>query len=171
MARQIYTTLGSIFSATSVAFFVTFAGAAAAQEAVSPASIVIPESGSLDTPLTTQVPDAFRGLEVFIDRKLGNCVACHTNFDVAAMQFLGEIGPELDWIGDRLTEGELRAIMVDSKAVFGSHTVMPAFYTGREGNRTLAGFQGKTILTALQVEDVVAYLSSLSQETGFDGVD
>lgn len=165
------TTFGQTLPATFVAISIALSGAAMAQEITPPENVVVPDSGSLDAPLTSQIPDPFRGLEVFIDRKLGNCVACHTNFDVAAMQFLGELGPNLDWIGDRLTEGELRAIIVDSKAVFGSHTTMPAFYTSRPGNRTLEAFQGKTILTAIQVEDVVAYLSSLSQETGFDGVD
>jgi len=145
--------------------------AASAQEIVAPIDVVITDDYRVETPLTTETPDAFRGLEVFVNRKLGNCVACHTNFDVAAMQFLGEIGPNLDWIGDRYTEAEIRAILVDSKMVLGSGTVMPAFYTSREGFRTLEAFKGKTILTALQVEDVVAYLSSLSQESGFDGVD
>jgi len=146
-------------------------GSASAQD-VTPASlVVISEYGTVDAPLTTAIPDPFRGLEIFVNVKLGNCAACHTNFDVAAMQFLGEIGPNLDWVGDRLTEAEIRAILVDPKAVLNSDTVMPAFYTAREGFRTLEAFKGKTILTALQVEDVVAYLSSLSQESGFDGVD
>ncbi len=150
---------------------VSIVSPAAAQTVTSPADVVITDNFTVEEPLTDALPDAFRGLDVFVDRKLGNCVACHSNFDVAAMQFLGEIGPNLDWIGDRLSEGEIRAIMVDSKVVLGDQTVMPAFYTARPGFRTLESFQGKTILTALQVEDVVAYLSSLSQETGFDGVD
>ncbi len=153
------------------AIFLAVAASVSAQEIIPPEDVVIIDDYRVDTPLTTAQPDPFRGLEVFVDRKLGNCVACHTNFDVAAMQFLGEIGPNLDWIGDRLTEAEIRAILVDSKVVLGPGTVMPAFYTARPGFRTLEAFQGKTILTALQVEDVVAYLSSLSQETGFDGVD
>ncbi len=152
-------------------FIAVFAMSASAQTVVSPADVIITEYNSVEDPLTDELPDAFRGLDVFIDRKLGNCVACHTNFDVAAMQFLGEIGPNLDWIGDRLSEGEIRAVLVDAKIVLGDQTVMPAFYTARPGFRTLESFQGKTILSALQVEDVVAYLSSLSQETGFDGVD
>ncbi len=150
---------------------VLVAGQVNAQEIVLPADVVMTDDFRVNTPLTNTLPDPFRGLEVFIDRKLGNCVACHSNFDVAAMQFLGDIGPNLDWIGDRLSEEEIRAILVDSKMVLGSGTVMPAFYTSRAGNRTLEAFKGKTILTALQVEDVVAYLSSLSQESGFDGVD
>lgn len=154
------------FAATLMAVSTTVA-----QEVTPPADVTITNDLRVESPLTNEVPDPFRGLEVFVNRKLGNCVACHTNFDVAAMQFLGEIGPNLDWIGDRYSEQEIRAIMVDSKVVLGSGTVMPAFYTARPGNRTLAAFQGKTILTALQVEDVVAYLSSLSQESGFDGID
>ena len=159
------------FMASAAAWLVLAAGQMQAQEVVAPSDVVITEDFRVITPLTNELPDAFRGLEVFIDRKLGNCVACHTNFDVAAMQFLGEIGPNLDWIGDRLSEENIRAIMVDSKAALGAGTVMPAFYTARAGNRTLEAFQGKTILTALQVEDIVAYLSSLSQESGFDGID
>jgi len=138
---------------------------------VAPADVEITSEFTVPQPLTTEMSDAFRGLNVFTDRKLGNCVACHSNFDVAGMQFLGEIGPNLDWIGDYLTEAEIRAIIVDSKQVLGSGTVMPAFYTTREGVRTLEEFRGKTILTALQVEDVVAYLVSLTRNENFDGVD
>ena len=156
----------------SMGFSLSFMiGSVAAQEIVAPVDVVITEDFRVEEPLTSETPDPFRGLEVFVNRKLGNCVACHTNFDAAGMQFLGEIGPNLDWVGDRFSEAEIRAILVDSKVVFGLGTVMPAFYTSRENFRTLEAFKGKTILTALQVEDVVAYLSSLSQESGFDGVD
>ena len=144
---------------------------ALAQEVVLPGAVEFSEDFTIEAPLTTGIPDPFRGLEVFIDRKLGNCVACHTNNDVAAMQFLGQIGPVLDWVGDRMTEGEIRAVLVDPKIVLNPDTLMPAFYTDRTGSRVMADFQGKTILTAQQIEDVVAYMSSLSQETGFDGVD
>lgn len=153
------------------AVFVLGGSAVLAQDVVAPGSVEITAGSTIDYPLTTEAPDPFRGLDIFVNRKLGNCVACHSNFDVAAMQFLGDIGPNLDWIGDRLTEGEIRAILVDSKFVLGPQTIMPAFYTSRSGFRTLEAFQGKTILTAIQLEDVVAYLSSLSQDTAFDGVD
>lgn len=153
------------------AAFFSWVSSSSAQDVIAPDQVAISDRLTIDIPLTIEMPDAFRGLEVFIDRKLGNCVACHTNHDVAAMQFLGKIGPELNWIGDRMSEGEIRAILVDAKAVLGPHTIMPAFYTARPGFRTLAAFEGKTILTALQIEDVVAYLSSLSQDTAFDGVD
>lgn len=138
---------------------------------IAPADVKITDEFTVDTPLTSETPDAFRGLNIFINSKLGNCVACHSNFDVAGMQFLGEIGPNLDWIGDYYTEAQIRAILVDSKQVLGPNTLMPAFYTTREGFRTLEEFRGKTILTALQVEDVVAYLTSLTRGENFDGVD
>lgn len=159
------------FIASLNACLILASGPIFAQTVVPPSEVTITDDFRIVAPLTDERPDAFRGLEVFVNVKLGNCVACHTNFDVAAMQFLGEIGPNLDWIGDRLSEEEIRAIMVDSKVVLGSGTLMPAFYSARPGFRTLETFEGKTILTALQVEDIVAYLSSLSQESGFDGVD
>lgn len=140
-------------------------------QTVLPEDVVITASGEVVTPLTSEPGDPFRGLNIFIDRKLGNCVACHTNFDVASMQFLGKIGPNLDWIGDYYTEAELRGILVDPKLVLNPGTVMPAFYTTRIGYRTLEEFQGKTILTAQQVEDVVAYMASLARTDTFDGVD
>lgn len=142
-----------------------------AQEVTPPEAVVLTSDNRIELPLTTATPDPFRGLEAFVNVKLGNCVACHTNFDVAAMQFLGEIGPDLNWIGDRLSVEELRAIVVDPKAAISPDTIMPAFYTPRPGFRTLENFEGKTILTANQVEDIVAYLSSLSKDTTFDGVD
>lgn len=153
------------------AFFIALGTSVSWAQEVTPSDVTYSSATTIETPLTTAEPDAFRGLNIFIDRKLGNCVACHSNFDVASMQFLGEIGPNLDWIGDYYSRGELRAILVDSKIIFGPNTVMPAFYTAREGNRTLESFQGKTILTALEVEDVVAYLSSLTRGETFDGVD
>jgi sulfur-oxidizing protein SoxX len=129
-----------------------------------PPGAVAPDADlEIKTPLTDAEADAFRGLEVFVDRKRGNCVACHSNFDVAAMQFLGEIGPNLDWVGDRLSPAQLRAIVVDPKTVYGAQTIMPAFYSDRGGARVLEKFRGKPILTAQEVEDVVAYLSELSR--------
>lgn len=138
----------------------TVGGGACAGE-VAPEAVVFSDGLTVEAPLTGEPGDGFRGLQVFIDRKRGNCVACHTNFDVAAMQFLGEIGPSLDWVGERWSRAELRAILVDPKRVFGARTIMPAFYTGRGGFRTAEEFVGKPILTAQEVEDVVAYLSEL----------
>lgn len=135
----------------------------AASGEVTPEEVEFTEALTVEQPLTAQRGRPFAGLEVFIDRKLGNCVACHTNFDVQAMQFLGNIGPSLDWVGDRLSPAQLRAILIDAKQVFGPETIMPAFYSTKGGYRTAEAFAGKPILTAQQIEDLVAYLGSLKK--------
>lgn len=136
------------------------AGPAQAGE-IAPRDVVIGADLEVAAPVTDARARAFRGLQVFIDRKRGNCVACHTNFDVAAMQFLGDVGPSLDWVGDRLSPAKLRAIIVDAKKVFGEGTVMPAFYSTRGGARVREDLRGTPVLTAQEVEDLVAYLSEL----------
>lgn len=138
---------------------------------VPPSEVIISSDLTVENPLSPEPGDPFRGLEVFIDRKLGNCVACHVNFDVEAMQFLGDVGPELNWIGDNYSEAELRAILVDASAVFGEQTIMPSFYAINHGERVREKFAGKPILNAQQIEDVVAYLSSLSNANTFEGAD
>ncbi len=57
----------------------------------------------------------------------------------------------------------MRAILVDSKAVFGDQTIMPAFYRTAGLNKVAEDFAGKTILTAQQVEDIIAYLMTLKE--------
>ncbi|MEM7496640.1 MAG: sulfur oxidation c-type cytochrome SoxX [Pseudomonadota bacterium] len=120
--------------------------------------------GMVAAPLTAEPGDAERGRETFAGRKLGNCLACHENADMMdEQQFHGEVGPPLDGVADRWSEAELRAIVINSKAVFGDHTIMPAFYRTTGFNRPLDKFEGKTILSAQQVEDVVAYLKTLKE--------
>ncbi len=136
------------------------AGAAAAEMA--PSSVVI-ANGAVATPLTATPGDAQRGRVTFAARKLGNCLACHQNADMEGEElFHGEVGPVLDGVAERWSEAELRAIVVNSKDVFGEHTIMPAFYRDTGYNRPLADFEGKTILSAQQVEDIVAYLQTLT---------
>ena len=103
------------------------------------------------------------GKKIAFDRKKGNCLACHTNSDRDDQSFHGEVGPTLDGAGDRWTEAELRGIVANAKMTF-EDTIMPAFYRVDGFNRTLEKFDGKSILTPEQVEDVVAYLMTLKDE-------
>lgn len=105
--------------------------------------------------------DPAEGAKVFKNRKLGNCLACHANTEMNEELFHGEVGPELDGVAERYTSEELRAIIIDSKQVFGDQTIMPGFYTLDLGVRVAKKFQDKTILNAQQVEDVLAYLNTL----------
>jgi len=116
---------------------------------------------SIDESLTGSAGDAASGREIFSNRKLGNCLACHQNSDMQDQQFHGEVGPSLDGAGSRWKEGQLRTIVVNAKAVFTKETVMPGFYSLDVGEDVREDLIGKTILSANQVEDVVAYLLTL----------
>jgi len=136
---------------------------AASAEMVGPKEVVY-DDFAVTASLTGKPGDPIEGRIVFADRKLGNCLACHANEDLADQLFHGEVGPVMDGVGDRWSPEELRGIVVNSKQVFGPETVMPAFYRIIEGQRIRKEFVDKTILTAEQVEDVVAYLSTLKEE-------
>jgi len=119
------------------------------------------ENDRVATSLTGVAGNPEEGAKIFANKKLGNCLACHVNSDQKKQLFQGNVGPELDGIGRRRNPEELRAIVSNSKAVFGPDTVMPGFYSLKVGVNVREDLVGKTILTAQQVEDVVAYLSTL----------
>ncbi len=120
------------------------------------------EDGVVAQSLTGVAGDPVAGRETFAGRKLGNCLACHVNADLSEQSFHGEVGPALDGVADRWTEAELRGIVANSKMMF-EGTIMPGFYV-TTATRPLEEFAGTTILTAQQVEDVVAYLMTLKEE-------
>jgi L-cysteine S-thiosulfotransferase len=117
--------------------------------------------GKVVEAVTDAPVNAADGRKFFADRRLGNCLACHANSEMSEQLFHGEVGPPLDGVAERWTPEELRAIVVNSKAVFGEQTVMPGFYSLDVGKDVAEAFQGKTILTAEQVESIVAYLATL----------
>ena len=119
--------------------------------------------GTVEASLTGVSGDPANGRKVFANRKQGNCLACHTNSDLSEESFHGEVGPGMDGVADRWTEAELRGIVTNSKQMF-EGTIMPAFYVDSGYERPLDDFAGKSILTAQQVEDVVAYLMTLKEE-------
>lgn len=143
----------------------TCMGSVAIAETVAPESVKI-EDGAIVNSLTGVAGNAETGREVFADRKLGNCLACHQNNDLKELSFHGEVGPEMNGVADRWDAAQLRAIIVNSKVIFGDQTIMPAFYFNHDetGFRIAEKFQGKTILSAQDVEDIVAYLQTLKEE-------
>lgn len=147
--------------AIAFAFGITGASFAYATE-VAPEKVMITDN-QVAMSITGVAGDAAAGKKLFANRKLGNCLACHKNKDQSDQPFHGEVGPELDGVSGRYSEAELRAIVVDSKKVFGEQTIMPGFYSIEVGARTQKKFQGKTILNAQQVEDVIAYLQTLKE--------
>jgi sulfur-oxidizing protein SoxX len=81
---------------------------------------------------------------------------------MADQLFHGEIGPSLDGAGSRWSEAELRGLLTNSKNTFDG-TMMPAFYVDMGFTRVLPKFEGRTNLTAQEVEDVLAYVQSLTE--------
>ena len=128
--------------------------------AVAPQDVKIIE-GEVKIPLTGKPGIAANGRALYFNRKFGNCLACHANKDLADQPFHGEVGPALDGVASRYSEAQLRAIVINSKSVLGEGTIMPSFYRAFTDQRTRKKFIGKTILSAQQVEDVVAYLQTL----------
>jgi L-cysteine S-thiosulfotransferase len=118
-------------------------------------------NGAIPEPLTDQAGDPERGRRLMLDREGGDCIICHV-MPLPQRQFHGTIGPPLDDVGDRYTAGELRLRIVDPK-VFNPETIMPAYYKVEGVHRVHERYHGKPILTAQQVEDVVAYLLTLRQ--------
>ena len=140
--------------AAAIAF--ALAGPVRAEEQV---AYKVMDGTSIPKSLTGKPGDPAKGRAVVINRRQGNCLACHTA-PIPEQAFQGEVGPSLAGVADRYTEGELRLRVVNPK-VLNPDTFMPAFYRTEGLHRVTKNFQGKTILTAEQVEDVVAYLLTL----------
>jgi sulfur-oxidizing protein SoxX len=114
---------------------------------------------AIATSLTGKIGDPVNGKKLATNRKKGNCLACHS-MPIPEQAFHGNIGPSLKGISNRYSEGELRLRIVNPK-VLNSETIMPAFYKADEFNRVIKKFAGKTIISAQEVEDIVAYLMML----------
>lgn len=141
-------------------FGLSGAFSAAFSAEVAPDAVAYKDNAVVES-LTGKPGDAKAGRKWFVGRKLGNCLACHANKETSDQQFHGEVGPPLDGVAERYSATQLRAIVVNPKKVFGDETVMPAFYRTSNLHRVASKFAGKTILSAQQVEDVVAYLATL----------
>lgn len=149
-----------------IALTVTASAASAGE--IEPTSVVFVD-GSVETSLTGVPGDPAKGREIVGSKKLGNCVACHEVTDLADVPFHGEIGPMLDGAGERWSEAELRGIVANAKMMF-EDSLMPSFYKTegfiRPGNAYTGEAADDTfgpLLTAQQIEDVVAYLSTLKE--------
>ncbi len=132
-------------------------GALAASEPLKPFTVV--EGYTVPDPLTETPGNPEHGRKWVINRKLGNCLSCH-EMPIPEEQFHGQTGPALYGVADVYDEGELRLRLVDPKAL-NPYSMMPSFYKVDGLHRVRRGFEGKPILTAQQVEDVIAYLMTL----------
>ena len=149
----------SCFAAALFVVFATGGDPASAEELV---AYKVVDGEQIPDSLTGNAGDPVKGRAVAINRKLGNCLACH-EMPIPEQPFHGEVGPDLAGVADRYSEGELRLRVVDPKKL-NPESFMPAFYRNTGFHRVMKKFQGKSILSAEQVEDVVAYLMTLKAE-------
>jgi sulfur-oxidizing protein SoxX len=102
--------------------------------------------------------DAGRGREILMGRD-GNCLLCHA-VPETGVRFMGNLAPPLSGVATRLTAAQLRLRVVDSSRL-NPETIMPAYYRTDGLTQVAENWRGKPILSAQQVEDVVAYLLTL----------
>jgi sulfur-oxidizing protein SoxX len=117
------------------------------------------DNGEIRSPLAGLRGDPVRGRAIVLNNNEGACLLCHTVPDSGAA-FMGNLGPPLAGTGARLGAGALRLRMVDSTRL-NPQSIMPAYHRVEGLQRVGAAWRGKPVLTAQQVEDVVAYLQGL----------
>ena len=116
---------------------------------------------SIPKPLVATSPNSEMGKRVFANRNAGHCVLCHAVQGLDA-EFQGNVGPDLSTVGDRLSAAQIRFRIVDLQSLI-PDTVMPSYYRLHDLNQVQEEFQGQTILNAEQIEHLVAYLTSRTQ--------
>ena len=113
----------------------------------------IPES------LTVATGDPARGRAIVANRHVGLCLLCHSG-PFPEERFQGNLAPPLQGAGSRWSEGQLRLRLVDPGRV-NPATIMPAYHRTEGLVRVAAAYRGKPVLSAEQIEDVVAFLMTL----------
>ncbi len=120
------------------------------------------DAQALPAPLTATPGDPANGEAIVTTRERGLCILCHAG-PFEGVDFMGDLAPDLTGVGARLTVPELRQQIVDSR-VANPATIMPPYHSTDGLTRVGAAWEGTTILTAQEVEDVVAYLATLTEE-------
>jgi sulfur-oxidizing protein SoxX len=116
------------------------------------------QGDAIPEPLTTVPGEPARGREVVTGRD-ANCLLCHA-IPETGERFMGNVAPSLSAVGTRLTPGQLRLRVVDPTRLK-PDVAMPAYYRTQGLDRVAEPYRGKPVLSAQQVEDVVAYLTTL----------
>ena len=144
------TTLGTAFAFACLAGTIGPSWAAGAYEVVVDA---IPAS------LTGKPGDAERGRAIVVNRHVGLCLLCHGG-PFPEERFQGTIAPDLKGAGARWSEGQIRLRIVDPARTT-PDSVMPAYFRTEGLTRVAPSLRGKPILSAEQIEDVIAFLMTL----------
>ena len=109
--------------------------------------------------LTGAKGDPVRGRAIVANRQVGLCLLCHSG-PFPEERFQGDLAPDLRGAGARWSESQLRLRIVDSGRI-NPASIMPAYHRSEGLVRVAPAWRGKTILSAEQIEDVVAFLMTL----------
>ena len=116
---------------------------------------------SLPESLTGAKGDPARGRAIVTNRQVGLCLLCHSG-PFPEERFQGNLAPDLKGAGARWTEAQLRLRIVDSSRI-NPASIMPAYHRTEGLTRVAPAQRGKPILSAAQIEDVVAFLTTLRE--------
>ena len=108
--------------------------------------------------LTGTPGDAARGRTLVLDRA-STCILCHSG-PFPEARFQGDLAPDLAGVGNRWTNAQLRLRLVDASRL-NPATIMPSYYRVDGLERVGRNWRDKPILSAEQIEDIVAYLATL----------
>jgi L-cysteine S-thiosulfotransferase len=114
---------------------------------------------AIPSSLTGAAGDPALGRKIVLDRQVGLCLLCH-NGPFPEERFQGDLAPDLTGVGARLSPGQIRLRIVDSGRV-NPQTIMPAYFRTDGLTRVAPAFRGKPVLTAEEIEHVVAFLVTL----------
>lgn len=143
---------------------VAAATAALAQAAITTSALaeVVPfevVGDAIPAPLAGLAGDPVRGRAIVADRRTGLCLLCHQG-PFPEERSPGNLASDLRGAGSRWTPGQLRLRVVDARRL-NPASIMPAFHRTEGLQRVGTAWQGRPILSAQQVEDVVAFLATL----------
>lgn len=111
--------------------------------------------------LEGKVGDATRGRAIVANRQTGLCLLCHTA-PIPEERFQGNLAPDLAGTGSRWSAAQLRLRLVAPQSL-NPQTIMPAYHRQQGLTRVGSHWQGKPILDAQQIEDVIAWLLTLKE--------
>ena len=140
--------------AAPLALLATLAAAPVAGDPAAPVA-----GDPLPPSLTGRPGDPARGRAVVVDRTRGLCLLCHAG-PFPEQRFQGDLSPSLAGVGARYTEGELRLRLIDARRL-NPDTIMPSYYRTDGLSRVGPAWSGRTILSADEIEDAVAFLATL----------
>jgi L-cysteine S-thiosulfotransferase len=108
--------------------------------------------------LTAKPGDAAHGRALVLDRA-STCILCHSG-PFPEIRFQGDLAPNLAGAGGRWSVSQLRLRLVDAARI-NPTTIMPSYYRVDGLVRVGESWRDKPILSAEQIEDIVAYLATL----------